>query len=318
VAELFAPGKIEETTELLARFGLPNLYRIATGLEDMKQFYSDVTPDGETLPFDRPTKIAAVANTLLNAAIGETKANEIRAAEREIALDAGEISRVPGNSAVPGLSGAVMPPQEADNADVSTEVMSDDPLASAPAVRASKASTATNRNILPGGETVEDEEGWSYKRFDNGDIQIVTAPDSNKSAIGMMLTADSTGDSAGYYEAISGFMKRKLDSPMSDLEATAMPEEETMAGIDADAKVEAEAPVKPDELKMSDMSAADARKASRRMRMNQRQQKARDRVGAKQDERAKKAKEIAGRFLKNRPGLLRDEDEDGQPEMVGE
>lgn len=196
------------------------------------------------------------------------------------------------------------------------------PIEASPAVRAAKASTATNRGILPGGETVEDEEGWSYKRFDDGSIQIVTAPDSNKSAIGMMLTDKSTGDNAEYYEAISGFMKRKLDTPLADADMQ-MEDGKELAdltfkdsadsaritgterdGTERDGKMVA---VDRQDKAESEASPAEANAVSRNMGK-----------AAPQDERKKKAKEIAGRFLKNRRGLLMDEGEDGQTETIGD
>jgi hypothetical protein len=90
------------------------------------------------------------------------------------------------------------------------------PLATAPAVRKSMASTATNRDILPGGEVVEDEEGWSYQRLPNGSVQIVTAPESNKTSVGMILTDKSTGDNKTYYNAISEYVSSKLDNPAAE------------------------------------------------------------------------------------------------------
>jgi len=116
-----------------------------------------------------------------------------------------------------------------DTPEVSTGAMDDfkglpgsranNPLDSAPAVRKSMASTATNRDILPGGEVVEDDEGWSYQRLPDGSVQIVTAPESNKTSIGMILTDKSTGDNKTYYDAISQYVSEKLDNPVAEDES---------------------------------------------------------------------------------------------------
>lgn len=132
----------------------------------------------------------------------------------EPVIDAAEAGRIPDPPSGPRTRPTFVPPHPTYEPVTADEPTVDDPIASSPAVRASAASTRMDRGILEGGIDIEDDEGWSYKYFpDSGKIQIVTAPDANRTAIGMVLDSDSAGRNKEYYEAIVKHSKSAMAAP---------------------------------------------------------------------------------------------------------
>ena len=181
----------------------------------------------------------------------------------------------------------------------------DDPVSSAPAVVEAEAKSAVDTGIISGGRVIKDKNGWSYKYFeDTGNVQILTAPESNKTAIGMVLTPnESNPERQKNYDAIANFSKEFLSSPsgmVSEEDLSALSPESPLTSADEGQKVDemtqvtTETPELEEEAtEMASMSPADVRKSARRMRRRNRREE---------------AKNIADRLIKKNVGGLADMD----------